>query len=166
MNPSFQKITDKIQSWNEAQATVKAWQEQGDKVVFTNGCFDLIHYGHLKYLAEAADLGTKLIVALNAPASIQRLKGTHRPIKDRESRMHLMASLSFVDLVLEFEQDTPLELIQTVLPDVLVKGGDWAIDQIVGSDVVLENGGTVQSLSFVDGYSTTSIEQKIIRLHQ
>jgi len=166
MSQSFQKITSKIQDWKTAQTTVSQWQKADHKVVFTNGCFDLLHYGHIRYLAEAADLGDKLVVALNAPVSIQRLKGVHRPIKDRESRLHLMASLAYVDLVVEFAEDTPLALIKTIMPDILVKGGDWSIDEIVGSDVVLKNGGAVQSLRFVEGYSTTNIEQKIIRLHQ
>lgn len=161
MSQSFQKITNKIQGWNNAQRRVRQWQEAGNNVVFTNGCFDLLHYGHIKYLAEAADLGDKLVVALNAPSSIQRLKGAHRPIKDRESRLHLMASLAYVDLVVEFEQDTPLELIKILLPDILVKGGDWTIEQIIGSDEVIANGGIAQSLSFVEGYSTTAIETKI-----
>lgn len=163
MSPFFQKITNKIQDWADAKTTVEAWQQQNEQVVFTNGCFDLIHYGHLFYLAEAASLGQKLVVALNSEQSIGRLKGEHRPIKDSLSRLHLMASLQFVDLVVEFSQNTPLELITALQPDILVKGGDWAPHEIIGSEVVLAKGGRVQCLTFVEGFSTTKLEQKIIR---
>jgi len=161
MSQYFRQITSKIQDWSSAAETIKKWQEEGDKIVFTNGCFDLIHYGHLTYLAEAASLGQKLVIGLNSAASISRLKGENRPIKDTLSRQHLMASLQFVDLVVEFEEDTPLELIKILNPNILVKGGDWKIEEIVGSKEVLANGGKVQSLAFIDGYSTTKIEQKI-----
>ena len=157
----FQNITSKIQDWATAKTTIKQWQATNLEVVFTNGCFDLIHYGHLHYLAEAAALGQKLVVALNSAASISRLKGKHRPIKDSLSRLNLMASLQFVDLVVEFEQDTPLELIKILQPNILVKGGDWKIEEIIGSEIVLANNGKVQSLAFVEGYSTTKLEQKI-----
>lgn len=166
MNPSFLKIKNKIQDWATASQTVKQWQQVGQEVVFTNGCFDLIHYGHIQYLAEAASLGHKLIVGLNSKASISRLKGAHRPIKDDKSRLHVMASLQFVDLVVEFDQDTPLELITMLEPDILVKGGDWKKEAIVGSSVVLAKGGRVKSLLFAEGYSTTALEQKIIKQHQ
>lgn len=161
MNPHFLNITNKIQPWDKAVHIVKDWQNQGLEVVFTNGCFDLVHYGHLYYLTEAAAQGQRLVVGLNSDASIARLKGKHRPIKDDKNRQHLMASLAFVDLVVLFEEDTPLKLITRLQPDVLVKGGDWTIDQIVGSDVVLNRGGTVKSLTFIEGYSTTNLEQKI-----
>lgn len=157
----FQKIQNKIQTWPQIAETVAAWKEAGERVVFTNGCFDLLHYGHLHYLAEARDLGDRLIIGLNSAASVSRLKGSHRPINDELTRQHQMASLAFVDAVVVFEQDTPFELIQLVVPDVLVKGGDWKPDQIVGSDIVMAAGGTVRSLPYIDGYSTTNIEQKI-----
>lgn len=162
MNQHFLHITNKIQNWEEAQNIVQQWQEEGLGVVFTNGCFDLIHYGHLYYLAEAASLGQKLVVALNSDASVSRLKGAHRPIKDSKNRQHIMASFEFVDLVVEFEQDTPKDLIKLLKPNILVKGGDWKIEEIVGSDVVLQNGGKVFSLAFVEGYSTTLLETKIV----
>lgn len=161
MNPFFQKITNKIQDHSTAAQTVKKWQNNGLEVVFTNGCFDLVHFGHLAYLAEAAAQGQKLVLGLNSDASVARLKGAHRPIKDQKNRAHLLASLEMVDLVVIFEADTPLELIETLQPDVLVKGGDWAVEQIVGSEIVLAKGGIVKSLTFVEGYSTTSLEQKI-----
>jgi len=161
MNPFFQKITDKIQDWSTAAQTVQKWQNNRVEVVFTNGCFDLIHFGHLAYLAEAAVQGQKLVVGLNSDASVTRLKGAHRPIKDQKNRAHLLASLEMIDLVVLFEEDTPLELIKTIQPDVLVKGGDWSIHEIVGSKIVLAKGGRVKSLTFVEGYSTTKIEQKI-----
>lgn len=163
MNLHFQQVKNKLQNWETAQKQVATWQQLGEEVVFTNGCFDLLHYGHIYYLAEAANLGNRLVVGLNADASIQRLKGEHRPIKEQWSREHLLASLAFVDLVVVFEQDTPLELISLLLPDVLVKGGDWQPKDIVGSDIVLENGGKVQSLAFVEGYSTTKLEQNILQ---
>ena len=111
-------------------------------------------------MAEARDLGDRLIIGLNSASSVKRLKGEHRPINDEATRQHLLAALEFVDAVVVFEEDTPLELIKIVLPDVIVKGGDWKPEQIVGSDIVLANGGEVKSLAFKEGYSTTSIEDK------
>jgi len=161
MNPFFQKITYKIQDWSTAAQSVRKWQNNGLEIVFTNGCFDLVHFGHLAYLAEAAAQGQKLVLGLNSDASVARLKGAHRPIKDQKNRSYLLASLEMVDLVVLFEEDTPLELIRTIQPDVLVKGGDWSIEEIVGSEFVLAKGGSVKSLTFVEGYSTTNLEQKI-----
>ena len=157
----FKKIQAKIQSWETIQSTVSQWKSAGEKIVFTNGCFDILHFGHIHYLAEASDLGNRLVIGLNSAASVKRLKGEHRPINDEATRQHLLAALEFVDAVVVFEEDTPLELIKIILPDVIVKGGDWKPEQIVGSDIVLRNGGKVQSLAFKEGYSTTSIEEKI-----
>lgn len=157
------QIKNKIQDWPAAAQTVQQWQAQGHKVVFTNGCFDILHYGHVHYLAQARDLGSKLIVGLNSAASVSRLKGPNRPILDEATRQLLLASLAQVDLVVVFEQDTPLEIISLLLPDVLVKGGDWKPADIVGSDLVLAKGGQVVSLPYIDGYSTTAIETKIKR---
>lgn len=142
-------------------ATLERWRQAGDRVVFTNGCFDILHYGHLHYLAEARDLGDRLVIGLNSGASVRRLKGPTRPINDELTRTHLLAALQVVDAVVIFDEDTPLELIRLVQPDVLVKGGDWRPEQIVGSDLVLAQGGKVLSLPFIQGYSTTNIEQKI-----
>jgi D-glycero-beta-D-manno-heptose 1-phosphate adenylyltransferase len=155
------KIHQKIQTFDQIEATVKGWQAAGETVVFTNGCFDLLHYGHLHYLADARDLGDKLVVGLNSAASVRRLKGEHRPINDELTRQHLLAALEVVDALVVFETDTPLDLICRIVPDILVKGGDWQPHQIVGSDFVLKNGGKVMSLPFVEGYSTTNIEAKI-----
>lgn len=159
-------IQDKI--FTSVQALVQqvnAWKAQGDKIVFTNGCFDLIHKGHIHYLEEARSKGQRLIVALNSDRSVSSLKGTHRPINDEATRSYVMAAFYFTDAVIVFDEATPYELIAALLPDVLVKGGDWKIDQIVGSGVVLNHGGEVLSLSFIEGYSTTNIEQKIIAAH-
>ncbi len=160
-------IKDKIfDKWNDALLIIKAWKAEGNKIVFTNGCFDLIHMGHVLYLEEAKRKGDKLIVGVNSDSSVKKLKGIHRPIKDQINRVHILAALESVDMVLIFEENTPLELIQTILPDVIVKGGDWKPSQIVGSDIVLANGGEVLSLQFVEGYSTTALEQKIIHSHE
>lgn len=158
---NFEIIKNKIQDWETAQKTVQGWQSEEKKVVFTNGCFDILHYGHLHYLAEAADVGDKLIIGLNSKASVSRLKGEHRPINDDLTRLFMLASLGFVALVVEFDEDTPFDLISLLQPDFLVKGGDYQPSQIVGADVVLAKGGEVLSLPFVAGYSTTNIEAKI-----
>ena len=157
----LKKIQSKIQSWKSIQSTVSQWKLVGEKIVFTNGCFDILHFGHIHYLAEASELGDRLVIGLNSEASVKRLKGEHRPINDEVTRQYLLAALEFVDGVEVFEEDNPLELIKTILPDVIVKGGDWKSEQIVGSDIVLANGGQVKSLVFKEGYSTTLIEEKI-----
>jgi len=159
-------IKNKILSWEAISERRVQWNKEGKKVVFTNGCFDILHYGHLHYLAEARDLGDILIVGANSQASITRLKGPNRPIQDELTRYHMLASLIFVDVVTVFEEDTPLELIRALMPDVLVKGGDWRPEQIVGSEIVLAAGGEVKSLPFVAGYSTTNIEKKILGLNK
>jgi D-beta-D-heptose 7-phosphate kinase/D-beta-D-heptose 1-phosphate adenosyltransferase len=131
------------------------------KVVFTNGCFDIIHIGHARYLKEAKDCGDILVVGLNSDESVKRLKGNSRPIISENDRAEMLSHLESVDFVIIFNEETPLNLIKKVKPDVLVKGGDWEIDQIVGSKFVLENGGKVKSLSFIDGISTSKIIEKI-----
>lgn len=154
-------ITSKIFNWETISIQMMEWRKKGKSVVFTNGCFDILHYGHVHYLAEAKALGDRLLIGLNADVSVRRLKGKHRPINSEQSRQYLLAALQCVDGVILFEEDTPYNLIQLVQPDVLVKGGDWTTEQIVGADIVLKNGGIVQSLAFIDGYSTTNIESKI-----
>ena len=131
------------------------------KIVFTNGCFDILHRGHVTYLAEARKLGDLLVVGVNSDASVKRLKGPERPINNEKDRQYVLSQLKSVDFVEIFTDDTPLSLIQTVKPKVLVKGGDWKIEQIVGGKEVISWGGDVFSLNFVDGYSTTSIINKI-----
>ena len=126
-------------------------------VVFTNGCFDVLHRGHITYLAAARDLGDCLVVGLNSDASVKRLKGENRPINNEKDRALLLAALSFVDYIIIFEEDTPKNLIEQVQPDILVKGGDYKIEDIVGADFVQSHGGEVLTIEFVDGYSSTKI---------
>lgn len=159
----FSTIESKIQTPEQISETLLRWRARGEKIVFTNGCFDLLHYGHLHYLAQARDLGDRLVIGLNSAASVRRLKGPARPINDELTRSHLLAALSVVDVVVVFEEDTPIELIKHVQPDILVKGGDWEAEQIVGSDIVLAKGGKVFSLPYIEGYSTTNIERKILK---
>ncbi len=161
---AWKKIENKIMNSAQVEAKAKRWQTRGKKIVFTNGCFDILHYGHVHYLADAKNLGDYLVVGINSSASVKRLKGANRPINDDFTRFHLLAALKFVDAVVVFGDngdDTPLELIKKINPAILVKGGDWQPEQIVGSDFVLSNGGEVKSLPFVAGYSTTNIEKKI-----
>ncbi len=139
------------------------WHDKGEKVVFTNGCFDIIHRGHVEYLARAADFGAHLVIGLNTDASVSRLKGENRPVVDQESRAVLLAALQFVDAVVYFDEDTPYELIKTVQPDVLVKGSDYKAEDIVGYDIVTARGGKVQTIDFVEGFSTTNLIDKIKR---
>jgi D-glycero-beta-D-manno-heptose 1-phosphate adenylyltransferase len=166
MKLHFQHVQLKIKTTTTIQHSLEIWRNAGEKIVFTNGCFDILHYGHLHYLAAAKDLGHRLIVGLNSTASISRLKGPHRPINDELTRVYTLASLQFIDAVIVFEEDTPLDLIVAIVPDILVKGGDWQPHQIVGSEEVIKKGGSVRSLPFVDGYSTTNIEQKIINQYK
>ncbi len=131
------------------------------RIVFTNGCFDLIHLGHIDYLSKAADFGELLVIGLNTDASVRKLKGKHRPIKDEQSRAMILASLFFVDFVILFDEETPYELIKSIRPKVLIKGSDYNVEDIVGYDIVKEGGGKVVTLDFLDGYSTSLIENKI-----
>lgn len=136
-------------------------ENKGKKIVFTNGCFDILHRGHVTYLAEAKKLGDLLVLGVNSDASVKRLKGPERPINNEKDRAYVLSQLKSVDFTEIFTEDTPLNLINKIMPKVLVKGGDWKIDQIVGAKEVIANGGDVFSLNFVDGYSTTSIIHKI-----
>jgi rfaE bifunctional protein nucleotidyltransferase chain/domain len=136
-------------------------KNQDKRIVFTNGCFDILHRGHVTYLAEARKLGDLLVVGVNADASVKRLKGPERPINNENDRSFVLSQLKSVDFTEIFSEDTPLNLILTVKPRVLVKGGDWKIDQIVGGKEVQSMGGQVFSLNFVDGYSTTNLIEKI-----
>ena len=136
-------------------------QSAGKKVVFTNGCFDILHLGHIDYLEKARSLGDALIVGLNSDDSVRRLKGSERPVNSEHARARLLAALSFVDAVCLFKEDTPGELIETILPDILVKGGDYTIETIVGAETVIQNGGKVETITLVDGFSTTGIIEKL-----
>lgn len=131
------------------------------KIVFTNGCFDVLHFGHVHYLLEARKLGDLLVIGLNSDDSVRRLKGPSRPINGEKERAFVLAALAFVDYVTLFEEDTPENLIKVVQPNVLVKGGDYALDQIVGGDFVKANGGTVTTIPFVEGYSSTQIIEQL-----
>jgi rfaE bifunctional protein nucleotidyltransferase chain/domain len=157
----FQQLESKIVSLSEAQSLVYQWKQDGEKVVFTNGCFDILHSGHLQYLSEASQLGNKLVVGLNADVSVKILKGESRPINGEVARAQMLAALFFVDLVVMFAEETPKNLIETLTPNILVKGGDYNINTIVGADHVIKNGGQVLPLSFVQGFSSTNIINKI-----
>jgi len=157
----FNTLKNKIFSLENLKMQVKEWKATGEKVVFTNGCFDIMHQGHIEVLARTADLGTKLIIGLNSDSSIERLKGKNRPIIKQQSRAILLASFSFVDAVVLFSEETPINLISTLLPDVLAKGGDYKIETIVGHEIVQKNGGKVILVPFVDGFSSTTIIEKI-----
>jgi rfaE bifunctional protein nucleotidyltransferase chain/domain len=139
------------------------WKFFGRKVVFTNGCFDILHRGHVDYLAKAKSLGDILVVGLNDDRSVLRLKGPQRPIIDQDDRANILAGLKSVDYVVMFSEDTPYELIKAIVPDVLVKGADWSVDNVVGKDIVESAGGSVQAIEFLPNRSTSRIIEKIVR---
>lgn len=159
----FDHIKSKILSEENLNILINEWREKNQKIVFTNGCFDLLHLGHIDYLAKAKDLGDKLIIGVNTDNSVRRLKGMYRPLQDENSRLHILAALEFVDSVILFNEDTPYELIKKIQPDVLVKGADYKIEDIVGYDIVTSRGGEVKTIEYLEGYSTTSIEQRILK---
>lgn len=150
-------IPDKILNNEQLQHQLKRWRLLGKKIVFTNGVFDILHEGHIASLSEAASYGDVLIVGLNADASVKRLKGESRPVNNEQSRALLLASLLMTDVIILFEEDTPLELIKSIMPDVLVKGGDYTVDQIAGAKEVIANGGEVKIVPILEGFSTTGI---------
>ncbi len=154
----------KIMSLEEAQKKVKDWQNKGKKVVFTNGCFDIVHLGHIDYLEKARKLGDKLVLGLNTDASVSKLKGETRPVVNEYARSRMMAAFEFVDAVILFGEPTPKELIEFISPDILVKGDDYTLENIVGADFVLAKGGEVKTISLVKGYSTTTLIEKIKRI--
>lgn len=152
----------KILDQEHLRRQLAVWKFLGKRIVFTNGCFDLIHPGHVDYLCRAADFGDVLIVGVNSDSSVRGLdKGAARPIQDEQSRLYVLAGLHVVDAVVLFSDPTPFELIRTIEPDVLVKGGDWPVDKIVGADIVKKKGGEVHSIDLLPGFSTTAIEAKI-----
>jgi len=149
-----------IAKFADISTSLAPFRSQNKKIVFTNGCFDLLHVGHVRYLQEAKRLGDLLVVGVNSDASVRRLKGPTRPVQLEEDRAEILAALGCVDFAVVFAEDTPEKLIHLVKPDILVKGGDWKVEQIVGSDFVLAHGGKVLSLQFVDGKSTTKLIEK------
>jgi D-glycero-beta-D-manno-heptose 1-phosphate adenylyltransferase len=159
----MEKTAGKIVSWTEAKAQVNFWKQAGQKVVFTNGCFDLVHLGHVDYLEKARNLGDRLVLGLNSDNSVSRFKGPERPLQDENSRARVLAAMQFIDLVILFNEDTPLALITELIPNILVKGSDYLTENIVGADVVKKAGGEVKTIDFVQGYSTTRIVEKIKR---
>ncbi|RLB19101.1 MAG: D-glycero-beta-D-manno-heptose 1-phosphate adenylyltransferase [Deltaproteobacteria bacterium] len=153
---------EKIKSLEEVQRECADLRAAGKKIAFTNGCFDILHPGHTRYLYKARASADFLVVALNSDASLKALKGPGRPILPEEARAELLAALGFVDAVVIFDEDTPLKLIKKLLPDVLVKGADWSEEEIVGADVVKEAGGEVKRIPVVEGFSTSSIVERIV----
>lgn len=156
-----QDLRTKILPLSDLQQTVAQWKTEGKTVAFTNGCFDILHAGHIASLAQAAQQGDKLVVALNADSSVRGLKGNNRPVNNEEARAVVMAALSMVDAVTIFSEPTPIEVILAVKPDVLVKGGDYKVDDIAGAKEVIGWGGKVVINPIVDGFSTTSIIEKM-----
>jgi len=154
------QIRSKIKTLDEIIAASENWQSQNKRIVFTNGCFDIVHLGHIDYLSRAADLADVLVIGVNTDASVSRIKGENRPLQDELSRSMLLASFQFVEAVVLFDDDTPYELIKAIQPDVLVKGSDYEEEDIVGADIVDDKGGKIVTIDFLDGYSTSSIIEK------
>jgi len=159
------RMLSKLSTHEKALRKIRNWQAAGEKVVFTNGCFDIIHAGHVRYLSAARELGDRLVVGLNSDASVRRLKGPKRPVAPEDDRAEVLAALEAVDAVTLFAEDTPEELIGQLLPDVLVKGADWAVEQIAGAKAVIENGGSVLTVPLLEGRSTTGIIETIVQLY-
>jgi rfaE bifunctional protein nucleotidyltransferase chain/domain len=158
---NLERLQAKIFDREKLENQLAIWRFQSRKIVFTNGCFDLLHLGHIDYLTKAKDLGDILIIGLNTDDSVRRLKGDTRPITDENSRSTIIASLQFVSAVVLFNEDTPYELIKQVQPDVLVKGGDYKAGDIVGYDIVNAKGGKIVTIDYLEGYSTTGMLDKI-----
>jgi len=157
------QLKEKIVSQDQALKELKAWREKNKKIVFTNGCFDIIHPGHIDYLSQARDLGDILVLGLNTDQSVRRLnKGSNRPINDERTRAYVLAGLASVDLIVFFDEETPYNLIKLLQPNVLVKGNDYEVEKIIGFDILKENGGEVITIPFLEGYSTSSLIKKII----
>ncbi|MHB8206968.1 D-glycero-beta-D-manno-heptose 1-phosphate adenylyltransferase [Mucilaginibacter sp.] len=161
MNEVEKKLSNKISDVLSLKKLIAKWHNKGHKVVFTNGVFDVVHIGHVAYLSKAAELGDKLIIGLNSDNSVKRLKGKDRPINDQNSRAILLSSFFFVEAVVLFDEDTPLKLINDLMPDILVKGADYTIENIAGAKEVIANGGEVKTITYIEGFSSTSIIEKI-----
>ena len=157
-------LDNKLLSSKNIQKQINIWRQKNEKIVFTNGCFDILHKGHLDLLCLAANHGSKLIVAVNSDKSIKRLKGEERPIINEATRARILAYFNFIDAVIIFSQETPYQLIKEIKPDILVKGGDYKKEDIVGYDIVKENNGEVIIFPFINGYSSTNIIEKIKNL--
>jgi rfaE bifunctional protein nucleotidyltransferase chain/domain len=166
MSPIIPPAGSKIFDIDRMKSLCESWHERGETIVFTNGCFDILHAGHIKYLETAAQLGDHLVIAVNSDESVKKLKGDSRPINILSSRLYLLGSLSCVDAVFPFTEETPLEVIKLLKPDVLVKGGDYKIENIVGAKEVMSWDGCVEVIPYVDGFSTTNLERKILQLHK
>ena len=162
--PKLETTRKKIYTYTDAgyQRMLTIWQFQGKKIVFTNGCFDILHLGHIDYLSKAKDLGDLLIIGLNTDMSVSKIKGNNRPIQDEISRAMVLASLTMVDAVVYFGEDTPYNLIKVTQPDILVKGADYKPEEIVGYDIVKNKGGKIVTIEYLEGYSTSAIERKIL----
>jgi D-glycero-beta-D-manno-heptose 1-phosphate adenylyltransferase len=159
---SFENIIQsKIYSKEEILKHCKHWKSKNQTIVFTNGCFDILHYGHIYYLSKAKDLGDKLIIGLNSDNSVKRLKGESRPVNNQLNRACMLASLIVTDAIVIFEEDTPADLIESISPSILVKAADYKLDEIAGSDYVIKSGGRVEIIDFVEGYSSTELIKKI-----
>jgi len=158
-------LKSKIYTWEHIKSQLAIWRFKDRKIVFTNGCFDILHLGHIEYLAQSRDLGGVLVVGLNSDDSVRRIKGSHRPINNEHARASTLASLFFVDAVVVFGEDTPAELIRLVQPDILVKGKDYDGKEIVGADIVSAHGGAVVTIDLVKGYSTTHTIEKMHKVH-
>lgn len=161
MSKSLEILNNKILDKERLLVKLTNWKEENKKIVFTNGCFDLIHLGHIEVIARSADLGDILIIGVNTDNSIKRLKGKNRPIVEEISRAKQLAALEFVDAVVLFDQDTPIDLIKMINPNIITKGGDYNTDQVIGNDIVTQNDGEVVIIPLTQGYSTTSILEKI-----
>jgi len=157
----MQESSHKICTLAEAKSRRSVWKQENQQVVFTNGCFDILHLGHVDYLEKARQTGTKMIVGVNADSSVRQLKGPSRPVNNEYARARILAALEFVDLVIIFEEETPLNLINELQPDILVKGDDYSIETIVGAKEVIDHGGKVTTIPLVPTYSTTNIIQKL-----
>ena len=157
------KKTSKLLSWMKLKEKRELWRNLGETVVFTNGCFDVLHAGHVLLLEKAKETGDKLVVALNSDESVNRIKGRNHPVRSEKERVEVIAGLTCVDNIVVFGQDDPLEIVKLIEPDVLIKGGDWKVENIIGSDVVKAGGGEVKVIPLLKGKSTTSLVERIKR---
>ncbi len=160
----LQFVKNKIITVDDIKYKKSLWKFKEQKIVFTNGCFDIIHRGHIEYLAKASSYGNILVVGLNSDKSIKKIKGVNRPIIDENSRILTLASLQFVNYIILFNEETPINLIEAIKPDILIKGSDYKKEKIVGYDIIKNSGGEIITINFIEGYSTTSIIDKIKKM--